>query len=294
MRSIVLKVDVDTLRGTREGVPRLTALFRRLDIPATFLFSLGPDHTGRALRRVFRRGFLSKVRRTSVASHYGIRTLLYGTLLPGPNISRLCRTEMLAVAEQGFEVGVHAFDHVKWQDSVSGASFDWTREQLRLAIEAFEGIFHFRPRIHGAAGWQLNEHVPTLERQFGFDVASDTRGLRPFLPVGGGVLQLPTTLPTLDELVGVDGATVDDAIRLLIERADTREPQDHVFTLHAELEGGSYLPQFERLLTAWRAAGFEFRSLGEAARRLDPSALVTSQITTDVIDGRAGTLALQA
>jgi hypothetical protein len=81
MRGITLKVDVDTLRGTREGVPRLVGLLRRMHIPATFLFSLGPDHTGRALRRMFRRGFLSKVRRTSVASHYGIRTLLYGTLL---------------------------------------------------------------------------------------------------------------------------------------------------------------------------------------------------------------------
>ena len=33
-----------------------------------------------SLKRVFRPGFLAKVRRTSVASHYGIRTLLYGTL----------------------------------------------------------------------------------------------------------------------------------------------------------------------------------------------------------------------
>src|SRR5690242_1584069 len=88
VRTLSLKVDVDTLRGTREGVPRLATLFTQLRIPATFLFSLGPDHTGRALKRVFRPGFLRKVRRTSVASHYGLRTLLYGTLLPGPDIGR--------------------------------------------------------------------------------------------------------------------------------------------------------------------------------------------------------------
>ena len=170
VRGITLKVDVDTLRGTREGVPRLAQLLRRLNIPATFLFSLGPDHTGRALRRIFRRGFLSKVRRTSVASNYGIRTLLYGTLLPGPDIGRLCRAEMLEVAAQGFEVGVHAFDHVKWQDGVAGASLEWTREQMALAVEAFERIFGFSPRVHGAAGWQSNEHVPMLEQQFGFEI----------------------------------------------------------------------------------------------------------------------------
>src|SRR4051812_12784227 len=101
---MTLKVDVDTLRGTREGVPRLARQLRRMNIPATFLFSLGPDHTGRALRRIFRRGFIAKVRRTSVARHYGLRTLLYGTLLPGPDIGRLCRAEMLEVAQLGFEV----------------------------------------------------------------------------------------------------------------------------------------------------------------------------------------------
>ena len=65
---IGLKVDVDTLRGTLEGVPRLAALFKKHGVDATFYFSVGPDHTGRALRRGFRRGFAKKVARTSVAS----------------------------------------------------------------------------------------------------------------------------------------------------------------------------------------------------------------------------------
>jgi peptidoglycan/xylan/chitin deacetylase (PgdA/CDA1 family) len=294
VRGITLKVDVDTLRGTREGVPRLAKLLAALEISATFLFSVGPDHTGRALRRLFRHGFISKVRRTSVASHYGIRTLLYGTLLPGPDIGRLCRAEMLSVAEQGFEVGVHAYDHVKWQDGVASASCAWTREQLQCAVEAFEKIFGFAPRIHGAAGWQLNEHVPALESAFGFEIASDTRGFEPFAPAGGGVLQIPTTLPTLDEIVGVNGAHVGDAVRTIFERTYADDPRNHVFTLHAELEGGAYLAHFEALLHAWREAGFGFRTLGDAARALDQKALRTSSIEPGVIAGRSGTLAVQA
>ena len=67
MARIVLKIDVDTLRGTREGVPNLARIFDRFKARATFLFSLGPDHTGWAMRRVLRPGFLKKVSRTSVA-----------------------------------------------------------------------------------------------------------------------------------------------------------------------------------------------------------------------------------
>jgi undecaprenyl phosphate-alpha-L-ara4FN deformylase len=290
---ITLKVDVDTLRGTREGVPRLASLLARLQIPATFLFSVGPDHTGRALRRVFRRGFLSKVRRTSVASNYGTKTLLYGTLLPGPDIGRLCRAEMRSVAEQGFEVGLHAHDHVKWQDGVARASSVWTCEQLENGIDAFETIFGFRPRIHGAAGWQLNSYVPALEKGFRFEIASDTRGFEPFIPLGGGVLQIPTTLPTLDELVGVNGAQVGDATRRIFELTRADGPRHQVFTLHAELEGGAYLAEFEALLRAWQEAGFAFRTLGDVARALDPRSLRTSRIRLGAIEGRSGTLALQ-
>ena len=104
MARIALKVDVDTLRGTLEGVPRLLDMFARRGVRATFLFSVGPDHTGWALRRVFRRGFLSKVSRTSVVRHYGLRTLAYGVLMPGPDIGRQGVAPMQQCQAEGHNV----------------------------------------------------------------------------------------------------------------------------------------------------------------------------------------------
>ncbi|MHB1542680.1 MAG: polysaccharide deacetylase family protein, partial [Steroidobacteraceae bacterium] len=242
MSIIALKIDVDTYRGTLEGVPRLVAALERAGARATFLFSLGPDHTGRAIKRVLRRGFLAKVRRTSVASHYGLRTLLYGVVLPGPRIGRRCEAVLREVAARGFEVGVHTWDHVKWQDGVGRASSAWTRRQLWLAREEFVRIFGRAPETHGAAGWQVNRFVPQLEAEAGFRYASDTRGVGPFVPLVQGceipVPQLPTTLPTLDELIGRPDLRGVDPIEHLL--ALTEVPGEHVFTLHAELEGGAY------------------------------------------------------
>ena len=294
MGALVLKVDVDTLRGTREGAPALGRLFERLAIPATFLFSLGPDNTGRALRRVFRRGFLAKVRRTAVVSNYGLRTLMYGTLIPGPDIGKRCRAEMLTIRSQGFEVGVHAWDHVKWQDGVAGASLEWTREQLARAVRSFEKIFNFPPQVHGAAGWQMNEHVPRLQAQFGFEVASDTRGSGAFVPAGGGVMQLPSTLPTLDEILERDDPDGGRALEQLLALTRDTPGRDHVYTLHAEMEGSAYLPQFERLLLAWRAAGVEFTTLGSMARKLSAQELPICRIAAGEVPGRSGALAVQA
>src|SRR5213082_1623601 len=138
---LAVKVDVDTYRGTRDGVPRLVELLRKHRAGATFLFSLGPDHTGRAMRRIFRPGFFQKVQRTSVVKHYGLRTLLYGTLLPGPDIGRRCAAAMRAVRDAGFEVGVHCWDHVRWQDFVARREADWTEREMFLAFERFEAVF---------------------------------------------------------------------------------------------------------------------------------------------------------
>ena len=103
MGQIALKVDVDTLRGTLEGVPRLLELFQKHQIYATFLFSLGPDHTGWALKRIFRPGFLKKVSRTSVVEHYGLKTLSYGVLLPGPDIGLRGKKVLQEVAQAQME-----------------------------------------------------------------------------------------------------------------------------------------------------------------------------------------------
>jgi undecaprenyl phosphate-alpha-L-ara4FN deformylase len=295
MPTIALKVDVDTYRGTREGVPRLAAALERADARATFLFSLGPDHTGRAIKRVFRRGFLGKVRRTSVTQHYGVKTLLYGVLLPGPHIGRRCAEVMREIARRGFEVGVHTYDHIKWQDGVAQASEPWTRRQLVLARDEFVRVFDRAPEAHGAAGWQVNGSVPGLERELGFRYASDTRGVSAFVPVVDGkevaVPQLPTTLPTLDELIGREDMAGSDPIEHLL--ALTEEGEDQVFTLHAELEGGAYLAGFERLLGAWRARGFSLTGLGSYAEALDLSRLPRCPIVSGSVEGRSGTLAVQ-
>ena len=295
---IALKVDVDTYRGTCEGVPRLVADFGARGVRASFYFSLGPDHTGRALRRVFRPGFLAKVQRTSVVSHYGLRTLLYGVLLPGPYIARRARHVLAAVAAAGHETGLHCYDHVYWQDNVATREANWTRRQVELAANAYREAFGHPARSHCAAGWQVNPTLFALEDELGLDYASDCRGTAPFLPVMGGYRgrcpQLPTTLPTLDELVGVDGLGVAGAVdRILDLSMGPPAAGTHVFTLHAELEGQRFAPDFARLIDTWRSRGVRLVTMAELKGQLDVARLPVHEVVHGELPGRSGTLALQ-
>lgn len=294
---LALKVDVDTLRGTREGVPRLVELLRSHGAGATFLFSLGPDHTGRAIKRIFRPGFFAKVQRTSVVRHYGLRTLLYGTLLPGPDIGRRCAHIMRAVRDEGFETGVHAWDHVRWQDGVVGADADWTRAEMQRACERYADVFGTAPLTHGAAGWQMNVHALRLAQRLGFEYCSDGRGAHPHLPVWNAELircpQLPTTLPTLDELIGRDGVTEDNVAAHVLEATAEPRREGHVFTLHAELEGMRLAGVFEQLLQGWKAQGWQLVPMRALLETLQPLALPRCEVGLGEVPGRAGTLLVQ-
>jgi undecaprenyl phosphate-alpha-L-ara4FN deformylase len=300
---IGLKVDVDTLRGTREGVPRLMALLGKLGLDATFYFSVGPDNTGRAMRRVFRKGFAQKVARTSVLKHYGLKTLLYGVLLPGPDIGRSAGAVMRSVHDAGFEVGLHTYDHVRWQDYVAKATAAWTRAEFERGLEAFERVFGFLPQSHAAAGWQINAHGLELEQEYGLRYASDTRGGPPFFPLlaqgTSSCHQLPTTLPTFDELLGLDGvdeSTIADAVFLLsAAAAEAQSPGDlQVFTLHAELEGMRLLDAFESLLVKWRESGASITRMATIHELAMQRPLPARAVVMGEVAGRSGLLAVQA
>lgn len=293
---LALKIDVDTLRGTREGVPRLVEILGRHGVTATFLFSLGPDHTGRAIKRIFRPGFFGKVRRTSVVRHYGVRTLLYGTVLPGPDIGRRSAALMRAVRDAGHETGIHCWDHIRWQDGVAHADAAWTRSEMERACERYTEIFGEAPRTHGAAGWQMNVHALRLTQRLGFDYCSDGRGTHPHLPVYNAepirCPQIPTTLPTLDEMIGLDGVTEDNVAAQLLER--TREvTAANVYTLHAELEGMRLAPAFEQLVLGWKAQGWTLGPVRALYEATEPMALPRCTVRAGSIPGRSGTLLVQ-
>lgn len=292
MARIALKVDVDTLRGTREGVPRLLQVLQRHGVHATFLFSLGPDHTGWALKRVFRPGFLSKVSRTSVTKHYGYKTLLYGVLLPAPDIGRAAAAEMRAARDAGHECGIHTWDHVVWQDQVRQRDEAWTRAQMALSWARFEDIFRQPPATHGAAGWQMNAAAFQQLDDWGLAYASDGRGMAPYrLSIAGHTLrhvQMPTTLPTLDELIGADGIDEGNVARALLKL--TENNTDQVYTLHAELEGGLLAPAFDALLAGWKAQGHQLVTMGGMASRIDATVLPVQPLRWGSVSGRSGEL----
>ena len=305
--ALALKIDVDTLKGYREGLPRLLDMLKRRGIRASIFFSMGPDNSGKAVRRIFRRGFLSKMLRTRAPSTYGLKTLLYGTLLPAPMIVESDPGLLRRAVDEGHDCGVHAWDHVFWQDRLPSLSREAVREQFARSMELFERVSGTAPACCAAPGWQTTPDALAVQDELGFAYCSDVRGTGPslprvFLPRMGGTTfrtpQIPSTLPTLDELWGTDGLDADTVNDRYL---DLLEPGVNVHTIHTEMEGGAMCGVFEALLDACLEGEMAFVTLrevlveAEAAATADGGAapLPVSEVVMREIPGRAGTVAVQ-
>lgn len=294
---LALKIDVDTDRGTRVGVPNLVADCRTFEIPACFLFSLGPDQTGRAITRIFRPGFFQKVSRTSVVQIYGVRTLLNGTLLPAPHIGRRHTKTLRAVRDAGFEVGIHCFNHYRWQDYVHTLPLDAVRAEFVAARAEFLRVFGFEAQTAGAPGWQSNAKSREVYDEAALLYGSDTRGGAPFFPrIGGKVfstLEIPSTLPTFDELMGRPEYPDERIVAHYLSLLDPERV--NVFTIHAEIEGMGRRGLFQALLAACRERGVEFIRMDDYAREVLAARekIPVREQTMAEIDGRSGLVAAQ-
>ncbi len=294
---MALKIDVDTHRGLGQGVPRLARMLAAEGVAASFFIAMGPDNSGRAILRAFKNpGFLSKMRRTRAVSMYGLRTMLSGTLLPARPIALAYPQVLRETLAMGFEIGVHGYDHVRWQDHLDELGESGVCDEIAEAFEICRAITGAQTRSFAAPGWRTSATALRALDAVGLDYRSDTRGSAPYrCSIDGEIFttpEIPTTWPTLDEVMGApDLSVADDLVRFYLERF--RPDRLNVHTIHAETEGMGQLEVFTAIVHALKERGAKFVQLREVARRVVAVELPLCEVVRTTLPGRAGWISAQ-
>ncbi len=288
-RVISLKIDVDTYQGMERGVPVLLEILKKYDIKATFFLSFGPDNSGKAVWNIFRKkGFLSKMLRTGAPRMYGMKTMLYGTLLPAPIIASALPRIVNSIRKDGHEIGVHAWDHRLWQDNLGKLSEGMIKDEFEKSFDAFSSILGSEPEATAAPAWFCNLTSLKIQDSLNLEYSSDTRGRLPFYPRINGetlnTLQIPTNQPCIEELIGLDLVDINNLVEEQISFLMNNAPS--ISAVHAEVEGNIYKDEFDQFLKKTISSGYEYTPLNVIAKSFYDAPI--RDINYKYIFGRSG------
>lgn len=279
-RILGLKIDVDTYRGMKEGVPRLLKLLRQEGIHATFFLSIGPDASGRAVLQILKNPrFLKKMVQSRAASLYGLRTALYGTLLPSPMIALSFPDLVRRIMAEGHEIQFHAWDHRRWQDELTVRPEDWIREWFKQGIEGFERLTGEKPTAFGAPAWLIDDRVISLLHDFDLNYLSCTRAKEPFIHEGTNLVEIPSDLPCFEE------TGLSEGERQIL--ASLGGGGIHVLPVHAEVEGGRMGEDFIRLIHCAKKMDYRFMTLRNICPLIERSSLICRHFRLQLLPGRS-------
>jgi hypothetical protein len=280
-----LKIDVDTYMGMRQGVPRLLSILSHFDIQATFYLSMGPDASGRAILQLIKNPrFLKKMLRTNAGRLYGIRTALYGTLLPSPMIALSCPELVEQIVSAEHEVEFHAWDHRRWQDELYKRSIEWIEDWFEKGIQAYRTLVKKEPFSFGAPSWLIDDRVLEIARKYPFQYLSCTRAKEPFIHEISGLMEIPSNLPCFEEIGVIRG--VSTILQML------KEGGMHVLPVHAEAEGGIWDKYFIELCEGVRSTDFQILPLSKIQALLESEALPVRKYRMELLPGRSAPCAV--
>lgn len=249
MKLLAIKIDIDTQKGYRVGVPALLDLFDSEGVRATFCFSMGPENLP---------SFLARLRKDNLIT----------IISSAPGIIR-------DVDKRGHDCALHAWNPQEWKQNLDKLPVTTLEATLRKAVASYVERIGRAPQGFSAPGWKVSDMSLRIENELNLSYCSDCIGFYPFYPKLGrklfNTLQIPTTLPPL-EFVRKENP-LQSGEQLAESLITSLAPGLNVLSIDAEVEGIGQLSFIKSLLALSKSNGVGILSLQAVADSLKGSSI---------------------
>lgn len=185
MRTFTLRVDVESQKGIKEGLPKILDLLKKHRLHASFYLTMGGESGFFDIIRYRKR--LPGERSIKVFSTpEKIRMLLFPKDFVGKN-----RRILERILSEGHELGIHGWKHRRWS---RGLTEKIAEKDLDLAISRYKKLFNRIPRTFSAPAFNINKGIIRILDKKGFKVISDLDGKKPFKVKGTKIINVPITI----------------------------------------------------------------------------------------------------
>ncbi|HTZ41684.1 MAG TPA: polysaccharide deacetylase family protein [Candidatus Omnitrophota bacterium] len=247
-KTFALRVDVESDRGIREGLPKLLDLLKKHNIKASFYLVMGGESNILEILK-YRRNMTSSAERSMKiwTLKDKIRMALFPRDFAAANKEILGR-----ILNEGHELGVHGWKHREWTRGLNQIDIN---NEITKAVSKYEKLFGKKPISWASPGFNTNENVINILNESGFKFTSDFEGEN--LKNYGRLKNVPITIcgenktPIIEWMIS-QGKTDDEILQHI-----KRESNNHKiisFYIHDLFEARFKLDLLEKIFEFFKNA----------------------------------------
>jgi peptidoglycan/xylan/chitin deacetylase (PgdA/CDA1 family) len=184
-KKFTLRVDLESNKGIRKGLPRLLDLLKKYNLKASFYLVMGGESSLKEI--INHRGKLKSAGERSLkiwSTKEKIRMVLFPKDFVKDNINILRR-----ILEEGHELGLHGWKHRAWTRGLDRINI---REHVIKAKKKYLKIFDKLPISFCSPGFNSNPKVIKILEEEGIRFISDFSGDTP--QYYGKIKNVPITI----------------------------------------------------------------------------------------------------
>ena len=184
-KTFTLRVDLESFKGIKEGVPKLLDLLKKYDLKASFYLTMGGESNIFEILKYRKKLKSSAERKIRI---WSLKEKLRMVLFPRDFVEEN-KIILKRILEEGHELGLHGWKHREWTRGLEKINIE---KRINKSIRKYVKIFRKNPISFLSPGSNVNNKVLEILEKNKIKFISDFPGGKP--KFCGKIKNIPMTI----------------------------------------------------------------------------------------------------